>query len=286
MVRIAFIFPFLFFACANNEDPTPPPAPLPEGKLFIVGGGKRPPELMRELIEISGIDTAGYAVILPMSSGEPDSAAWYGLQQFVDLGLPKAKFTSLFLTKENITSDKLDSVKNARLIYLTGGDQRRFMELVGETELPETIRRAFWEGATVAGTSAGAALMSAKMITGDEKNHPEYTGEFRTIEADNFIIEPGLGLLPNTIVDQHFIWRMRMNRLISVALDHPEQTCIGIDESTALLVDRDSAKVVGQGQVIVLQNPARNQTVKNGLIGGRGLKLDVLLPSEAFILNH
>ena len=240
---------------------------------------------MQELVDISGIDSAGYAVILPMSSGEPDSAAWYGIQQFVDLGLPKAKFTSLFLTKENITAAKLDSVKSAHLIYLTGGDQRRFMELVGETALPEIIRQAFWEGATVAGTSAGAALISAKMITGDEKNYPEYTGEFRTIEADNFIIQPGLGLLTNAIVDQHFIWRMRMNRLISVALDHPEQTCIGIDESTALFVAGDRGTVVGRGQVIVLKNPKRSQKVENGLIGGRGLKLDILLPGETFIIE-
>jgi cyanophycinase len=96
----------------------------------------------------------------------------------------------------------------------------------------------------------------------------------------------GLGLLPEAIVDQHFIYRMRMNRLISVAIENPEETCIGIDESTALLVQGDSAEVVGEWQVIVLRNEEGGRKVRNGLLGDEELKLSVYLPGDKFRIKR
>jgi cyanophycinase len=124
------------------------------------------------------------------------------------------------------------------------------------------------------------------MITGNERRHPEYTGNFRTIESDNMEIAEGLGLLDNAIIDQHFIWRMRMNRLITVILDHPGQTGIGIDESTAILVENGNlATVFGGYQVIALRHRSGQTTVQDSLLGGRGLELNVLLPGDTLHLN-
>ncbi|MCB0617039.1 MAG: hypothetical protein KDC75_27170, partial [Phaeodactylibacter sp.] len=73
--------------------------------------------------------------------------------------------------------------------------------------------------------------------------------------------------------------------LITVALDQPSETCIGIDESTAILVEGRQARVVGDYQVIVLHNPDQSRKSQNGLLGGRSLKLDVLLPGDVFGLD-
>ncbi len=251
------------------------------GKLFIIGGGKRPVEMIRSMVTISGVDTSGYIVILPMSSSVPDTAAYYGVKQFTDLGL-KNVFALNFNDSLDITSKRIDSLKNASLIYISGGDQNRFMEIVNGTPIYDAIHDAYKNGALIAGTSAGAAVMSEKMITGNEYKHSEYTGNFRTIEANNIEIEKGLGLIENAIIDQHFVWRMRMNRLISACLENPEETGIGIDESTAILIENNKATVYGESQVVVLRHKTAETKIVNGLLGAAGMELSIYLPGDSF----
>lgn len=276
-----------FVSCSGPPEPsTDERATPPSGKLFIIGGGKRPPALVQSLVDISGVDSVGYGIILPMSSSEPDTAAYYAVQQFKDLGLEQPRFRTYDFQKGVYLETAIDSLRNARLIYITGGDQNRFMEVVANSPVYDAIHEAYQSGATIAGTSAGAAVMSEKMITGNERRHPEYTGNFRTIESDNMEIAEGLGLLPNAIVDQHFIWRMRMNRLITVVLDHPKQAGIGIDESTAILVeDGRIGTVYGGYQVIVLRHPTGQTNKQDSLLGGRGLELSVLLRGDTVHLK-
>ena len=256
----------------------------PEGKLFIIGGGKRPPELIKELIKVSNLENGAYAVILPMASIEPDSAIYYSAKQFTELGIKPEKIKGFNFQKNRQNVEHLDSLAKAALIYISGGDQNRFMDIVIDSPVSDAIKRAYQNGATIAGTSAGAAVMSKKMITGDEFKHPEYTGDFRTIEAENIELKEGLGLLKNAIIDQHFIKRMRMNRLISTAIENPEEFSIGIDESTAILVQNDTARVIGASQVIVLKSNQEGKVSENGLLGGRDLNLSVILPGEKFVL--
>lgn len=275
-LKIAGLFiSVLIIACVQQK------SDIPKGKLFIIGGGKRPVEMIQSMVELSGTDSAGYIAVLPMASGYPDTAAFYSTKQFKELGLTNV-FAFNIQTKEQMTSEKIDSVKNASLIYISGGDQNRFMEIVEGTLLYNAIHDAYNAGAMIAGTSAGAAVMSEKMITGNELKHPEYTGKYRTIESENIEIGKGLGLLANAIVDQHFIWRMRMNRLISTCLENPNETSIGIDESTAIYVDRNMATVYGNYQVVVLKNKMANTLSVNGLLGGEGMELSVYLPGESF----
>jgi cyanophycinase len=255
-----------------------------KGSLYIIGGGSRPDSMVKEMVKLSGADTAGYIIILPMASSIPDTAAFYGIKQFKDLGYENTY--SLYFTKEQpATPKQLDSLRNASLIYISGGNQANFMEAVADTEAEKAIKTAYKNGSMIAGTSAGAAVMSKKMITGDERKHPEYTGFFPTIEANNLILAEGLGMIDNAIIDQHFIQRQRLNRLIAVCLENPEDICIGIDESTAIHVKGDSAKVRGESQVIVLEHPEAETKIANGLLGGKNLRLSIYLPDESFIIK-
>ncbi len=255
-----------------------------KGKLFIIGGGGRPDAMVDSLIRISGIGEKGYMLVLPMSSSIPDTSAYYSSLQFREMGVSNIH-TFNIQEAESVSEPRLDSIRKATLIYITGGDQRQFMEIVRDTKVHQAIMDAFLDGATVAGTSAGAAMMSRKMITGDELKHPEYTGDFRTIEADNMIIKPGLGLLEKVIIDQHFIRRMRMNRLLTVVLENPGYTGVGIDESTAILVHKNMARVIGESQVIVVRNSNEEVHRDNGLLKGKGLSLSVFTEGESFSLN-
>lgn len=286
------ILSFFFAHCTQEPEipqsgtTAPSVTDRPKGKLFIIGGGKRPPALVQTLINASGMEEGGYGIILPMSSGEPDTSAFYAIKQFTDLGLALSKFRSYNFRKGSYPQAAIDSLRNARLIYITGGDQNRFMDVVANSPVYDAIHEAYHSGATIAGTSAGAAVMSEKMITGNERRHPEYTGNFRTIESNNIEIGEGLGLLNTAIIDQHFIWRMRMNRLITVVLDHPDQMGIGIDESTAILVENgNAATVYGGYQVIVLRHPEGQTVTQDSLLGGRGLELNILLPGDSLNLD-
>jgi cyanophycinase len=276
---IALVLLIILSSCSNNK-----PAvheSKAKGKLFIIGGGKRPAQMISDLIHIAGVDSAGYLVILPMSSSMPDTASYYGIKQFTDQGVKNA-FAFNFQSEADMTASRIDSLKNASLIYISGGDQNTFMHIVKNTPIYDAIHAAYKNGAVIAGTSAGAAVMSEKMITGNEHKHQEYTGNFRTIESNNIEIAEGLGLLKNAIIDQHFVQRMRMNRLISASLENPQETAIGIDESTAILVDHNDATVYGSSQVIVLRHKTAETKVVNGLLGADDVELNVFLPGDKF----
>ena len=256
----------------------------PKGKLFIIGGGSRPDAMIERMINEAGLRSGGFAIVLPMSSEEPDSAVYYGKRQFVEKGISHI-YGLQFVKGEKPSQQKLDSIRNAKLIYITGGDQNRFMNVVMGTEIEKAIHDAFNKGCFVSGSSAGAAVMSRIMITGNELKHPEYASTFRNIEPDNIETKPGLGLIENAIVDQHFVRRSRHNRLISAIIEFPDMMGIGIDESTAILVKGNDVEVVGESQVIILENPKRSKVIRNSKLGATGLLLTVLLPGDTFKLR-
>jgi cyanophycinase len=254
------------------------------GKLFIIGGGNRSDQMLNELITLAGVRDAGYMFVLPMSSSEPDSAILWAKDDFSITGTRKISGYN-FRTGVPVPQDKLDSLRNAPLIYISGGDQSRFMAVALNTPVMDAIHQAYKNGAVIAGTSAGAAVMSKKMITGNQIKHPDSEAGFLTIESDNIEITGGLGLLTDVIVDQHFIKRQRLNRLVAAAIENPDQLCVGIDEATAIIVNGDEATVTGNSQVIVIRNQGKAKVFKNGLLGIDGLQISVYLPGQKFRLR-
>ncbi|MGJ3233986.1 cyanophycinase [Marivirga sp.] len=277
MKRLLFIIiTFFSISCQTGQQNEIAVEESPKGGLFIIGGGSRPSEMIDQLIKLSDLKN-GYGYVLPMASAD-DSAYYYANKQFSEKGLSDLKD----YTKGG--TQLLDSIENAALIYMAGGDQRRLMEVLSAQER-KAIYNAYEKGAVIAGTSAGAAVMSKKMITGDEKKHPEYHPTFRTIEKDNIIFDEGLGLLPdNIIIDQHFIYRSRYNRLLTAVLENPEHIGFGIDESTALYIHNDSATVIGEWQVVSFRNKNQESKSQNGLLGAKNIELNIYLPNEKFKL--
>ena len=275
---LALIFITLCSTFAFSQSKTP------KGKLFIIGGGSRPDAMVDRIIKEAGLLQGGYGVILPMSSEDPDSSIWYANQQFIKKGI-RTVYGVNFRKGQTYSPAKLDSVRNAKLIYITGGDQVRFMGVVQGTDIGKAIHDAYNKGALVGGTSAGAAVMSKIMITGNELKHPEYSSTFRNIEAENIETKEGLGFIDNAIIDQHFVKRSRYNRLISAIIEYPNVKGIGIDEATAILVSGSTAEVVGDSQVIVFENPKKSKTVKDGKLSAKGIVMNVYLAGETFSLK-
>lgn len=261
-------------SCTDNP-------PYSKGKLYIIGGGEKPEVIMNEIADLSGIRKGGYMYVLPMASSLPDSSIIWARQDFGVAGITNVPGFN-FKKGETPPPAQIDSLRNAKLIFICGGDQLRFMDVVLNTPIMEAIHEAYRNGAVISGTSAGAAVMSQLMITGNQLKHPGLESSYPSIESDNMEIREGLGMLKNTIIDQHFVKRQRLNRLVSVSIENPGKLCVGIDESTAIIVEDGQATVTGIGQVVVIKNSPGKKNIHNGLLGTEGLELSVYLPGDKF----
>ena len=225
-----------------------------DGKLFIIGGGYVNESMRDKMIEETGVDKEGYVVVLPMASEEEPLE---NIQETMDIfkDTPEIKIYGFNIQKGDIISnERLDSIRNAKIVFMSGGDQSRFLEVIEGTQIKQAIFDAYHNGSLIAGTSAGASVMSEVMVTGNELKYPNKTDNFETLEANNVETIQGLGLIKSVTIDQHFIIRKRLNRMISYSIENPNHLCVGIDEATAIYVEGNTATVYGVSQVVVLRN--------------------------------
>lgn len=255
-----------------------------KGKLFIIGGGSRSNDLIKKLVETADLKGKDYVVVLPMASELPKES-FEGIAKQISQVVPN-KITSFNFSKATTASKKwVDSLRNAKLIYIVGGSQDRFMDVVRNTPVYEAIHSAYKSGSTVAGTSAGAAVMSKVMITGQQlAGDTTYKETFDKLWDKNIEFKEGLGLVDKVIIDQHFLKRSRHNRLISALAAHPAYTCIGIDESTAIIVRGKNIEVTGESQVMTMSEPKNLKVSPKGLIQLEDLRFGLYTDGQRFSL--
>jgi cyanophycinase len=259
----------LIAAAAIGED-------APRGHLLIIGGGTRGPEITGKFVSLAG-GPRGHVVVFPMASAEPEASGREVAEEMRGLGVADVRV--LNLTRAQADSDDatapLDGVTG---VYFTGGDQARLTAALLGTRLEGRLHRLYAEGAVIAGTSAGAAVMTRVMITGDERRPASKDEPFQIVEAEDVVTSGGFGFLEGAIVDQHFVRRRRHNRLLSLVLENPAFLGIGIDEGTAIWVQPDRTfEVMGSGPVVVYDATAAT-TARDADHGLRasGLTLHVL----------
>jgi cyanophycinase len=137
-----------------------------------------------------------------------------------------------------------DILKEAAGIFFTGGDQLRISSQIGDTPIEQLVREMRARGAVVAGTSAGASVMSETMLVRGTSQESHRIGDLH--------MAPGLGLIPDVIIDQHFAERGRIGRLLGAVAQNPRVLGIGIDEDTAIVVEDDQFTVIGAGAVCIV----------------------------------
>ena len=256
--------------------------PVAKGSLFIIGGGDKSPGLIQELIKTADMKAKDYVVVLPMSSGFPERS-FEAIQE--ELSVATRNHITCFNFDASKVNDRkwLDTLTGARLIYITGGDQNRFMKVVLNTPVYKAIHQAYQNGATVAGTSAGAAVMSKYMITGAQLlGDTVYKATFDQLRFGNVEFQEGLGLLDSVIIDQHFVKRSRYNRLISALAAHPGFDCIGIDEGTAIIVKQKKIRVAGESQVLRIASPLKLKVTKSKHLKMEGLQFSLYTEGDTF----
>jgi len=243
----------LLVVAALAATPAGPAEPPAQTRLVIIGGGDRPPEALARFVAWAG-GASARVLVLPWASGEPRESCEALLEELkphapgeASCGPhatldDKGRAAPLDDARRN---DTLGRLSKATGVFFTGGQQARIMDVLADPALLAAVKARFAAGVVLGGTSAGAAVMSARMITGE--------GDFTVIDGDKVEVRPGLGLLEGAILDQHFVKRRRQNRLFGLVLKHPEERGVGIDEDTALLVSGGRyAEVVGKGPVMLV----------------------------------
>ncbi len=257
-----------------------------KGHLVIIGGGDKPGNIIEKIIDLSGGADAKI-IVIPNASSVPVESAEYQVDQFKSFGANNVE--AITFGKETADADTvLNKLENAGGIFFCGGDQSRLTADLLGTKLLDRIKQVYSEGGVISGTSAGAAVMSRVMITGNELINKDSTEYFNSIEKGNVETTIGFGFITNAVIDQHFIKRKRNNRLLSVILEHPDLVGIGIDESTAILVNPDNTfQVLGESQVIIY-NPLHADGIKmdaSGKFSVNNVSMNILTAGQKFDLN-
>lgn len=278
--RFTALLAALTFAAWPSSAQTPTAL---RGTLYIVGGGPQPPALVREFVDLAGGRGRARIVVFAMAS---ESGLSGGEEKAIDLRELGAEARNVWISRDQAMTDSvahlLDGVTG---IWFGGGDQVRLADVLRGTPTERAIHARYAAGAVIGGTSAGAAVMSAVMLTGDERTpggtRPDSTLSWVTVARDNTITAAGFGLLDNVIIDQHFLRRKRHNRLISVVLEREPHLGAGIDESTALVVHPDGTwSVRGASTVTIYDARQAVVTPAGPVLGAIGLRMH-LLPAGA-----
>ncbi len=256
-----------------------PEAAPPSGHLLIVGGGDTPPEVQARFVELAGGAGRARIAVFPMASTTGDKEAGEIVAELQALGAD-----AYIVTLNRDEAD--DAAVAARFadvsgFWFCGGDQARLAAILRGTPALAAIQQRYHAGAVVGGTSAGAAVMSNTMLTGN-RHGDDADDAMPAIARGLFEIDEGFGFLPGVIVDQHFLRRSRHNRLLSAVLERPGLLGVGIDEGTAVLVRPDRQwEVLGSSYVKVFDaRRAQVAPADGALLGSSGITLH-LLPSRS-----
>lgn len=254
------------------------------GYLVIVGGVQTK-EIQKKFVEIAGGENARI-IIIPNAGSEPQKSSESQQRDFINLG---AKADYILFNRE--TADDEENLKKmewANAVFFLGGDQSFLTRDMLGTRLLDKVFKIYNNGGVVGGSSAGAAVMSEIMITGNELINKDSSSSFVSIQKGNIETTKGFGFIKNVIIDQHFLKRKRHNRLITLMCEHPDLIGIAIDESTAIIVKPDDTfEVIGRNQVLVF-DPTESKNIrtdKTGNIGITNMKMHLLIKGDKFDLT-
>ena len=218
------------------------------GLLLVIGGAEdkyTERRILKKFLSLAG-DKDAEVLIVPVASDFPEFAADVYTQAFRNLGVANPRVLRATSRQDVFDADVGELLDGVTGVFITGGDQMRLVSLLGGTAFAARLRKLVTEtNIVLAGTSAGAAGMSTSMIVrGESTSHPH---------KNSVRLSPGLGFLKNIIIDQHFTERGRISRLITAVSYNPYNLGIGIDENTAIILDKEgNLEVFGAGSITIV----------------------------------
>ena len=226
------------------------PSKTPDGEergwIVPIGGAEDRESrrrILKRFVQLCGGRDANI-VIIPTASLKADTGSRYeDLFQRLEAG--RACVVDFATRDDGQRDDYLRQIEDATGVFFTGGNQLRITTILGGTPAARLIRTRNASGMHVAGTSAGASVLSEHMIAFGKEGSSPRAGSVR--------LAPGLGLTNRFIIDQHFRQRDRLGRLVAALAYNPFAIGIGLDEDTAAFIGPDNTlEVEGSGAVTVV----------------------------------
>ena len=254
------------------------------GFIVPIGGdGKRirSAAILRRFAQLCGGSRAHVGII--STASEIQDAVYRYERAFRDLGVDRVSVLKLETRAACESERALNVLDSADGIFLMGGDPVHLSETLGSTSVTQTIRSRNAQGMHVAGTSAGAAFLPEQMIAAGQSG--------TTPRADIVQLAPGLGLIGQLIIDQHFRHQDRLGRLLMALTYNPLAIGIGLDEDTAAFIGPDhTLQVVGSGGITIvdpsqLQHSAIHPDRRHAPVSVIGLHLDILVEGSLYDLT-
>ncbi|MFE4107858.1 cyanophycinase [Almyronema epifaneia] len=261
--------------------------PLTKSAVLVIGGAEdkvHGREILYTFFERAGGRDANIAII-PCASREPSIISERYRRIFDEMGAKAIEVMDIRDRQQGEDPVWEKHLENCTGVFMTGGDQVRLCGLLADTPVIEHIRRKVQIGEmTLAGTSAGAAVMGRHMIAGG--------GSGESPNRSLVDMATGLAILPSIVVDQHFHNRNRMARLVSAIAMQPDQIGLGIDEDTCALFEGDSVfGVIGKGTVTVVDPTEVTYTNEPDIdatepLSLHNLRVHVLTHGDRYDLQH
>lgn len=253
------------------------------GHVMAIGGAEDKFDdklILSTFVQLAGGRDARLAIVPTASSIESAGERYKAI--FLSMGVDQADVLYIG-SREDANSDvPTEVLQDATGIFLTGGNQMRLSVLMGGTQAAKLVRQRHEAGAIVAGTSAGASILSSHMVAfGASGGTPKQ----RMVQ-----MVAGFGLIPDLIIDQHFRQRDRIGRLLAMVAANPGLLGVGIDEDTAILTGQDQIlEVVGRNSVTIVDGSHMYsdifQVKGHGGITVSDARLHILTPGRRFDLE-
>lgn len=279
--------------------PAPAPAPIPDAEPVIrgyavpIGGALKADndEVWQRIVNLAGGKGARF-VVFGTASEDPEASA----KQVVDLlqrrgaiaeALPVApKFLWVDLSKVVRDPALIAKVKAAKGIFFTGGVQERIVDVLQpggqSTPMLEAIWDVYRKGGVIAGTSAGAAIMSTIMF----RDAPSVINILKGRFVDGKQVDRGLGFVgPHLFVDQHFLKRGRFGRMIPLMMAKGYKVGLGVDENTAAIIRGEEIEVIGDRGALVVDLTEAKTDATLGAFNVQGARLSYLEHGDRYHLR-
>ena len=244
-----------------------------KGKLIIIGGGSIPDSLFEFFAAHCGGKDQPIVYIPTATSDEKYIQQGGHLEKFTSRG-----FTNLSTihTRDKLKADAPDNItliRKAKGIFFGGGDQDLIAQAYGNTQLYKEMLALLARGGVIMGTSAGATIMGALLVGGDARKDL----------TKSFPFQPAFSFIQNVDIDQHVLVRNRQFDLIPVIEKYPNHLGVGIDESTAIIVEGNKFKVWGNSYVMVYD--AKDWAIQKNIWGKVLKPFKMLYSGQSFDFN-
>ena len=212
--------------------------------------GSNGQDILIRFVELAGGKRARI-VVVPTASETPEEMGAEYVKVFTKLSAKSVEVLDIQERADANSDQTISLLNSATGIFITGGAQARLVKLITGTATMEAIRLRNAHGVVVAGTSAGASILPAHLMSG-ENPLPENSNDSSARKGMVHLVA-GFGLLQDIIVDQHFSQRGRLGRLLTAFAANPGLLGVGLDEDTAAIITKEGElEAIGSGMVTIV----------------------------------